>query len=246
AHDAGLPTLRLDHHRGLVEALHHIGEEPRGDQGHSFLLHLHGKAEPCGHLKVRGGQHELAPRGVHQHARERRDAGPGGDRPLNRLEGFGEHVAVAFHLHGKPPRLSAVIDVFQTSSSSGGRPLWTSGTPAAYRVDTTSRTCASSREGPAARVAGEDPILSVRPPYPPPIPTVMPQARPLARIRLVRSCTWRYVLPLAGIRLSIFLIPWRAVVWSRPKCSPILISERPVSSRSRYMATWRAVVSGRD
>src|SRR5205823_14553673 len=70
--------------------------------------------------------------------------------------------------------------------------------------------------------------------------------RLFALIFLVSSSTCRYTLPLAAMSPSIFLMPCRAVVWSRSNFSPILMSERSVSSRRRYMAMCRAVVRGRD
>ena len=47
--------------------------------------------------------------------------------------------------------------------------------------------------------------------------------------------------------LSILRMPCRAVEWSRRRtCSPIFTRLRPVHSRMRYIAMWRAVVSGRE
>ena len=74
ARDPGLATVRLHEDGGLLEALHHVREEPRRDERHPLPLNLHLEAEARRHLQVRGGQHQLGPRRVHQHTRQRRDA----------------------------------------------------------------------------------------------------------------------------------------------------------------------------
>ena len=58
--------------------------------------------------------------------------------------------------------------------------------------------------------------------------------------RAVSSCTRLYTDLSSRIRRAIFEVAWITVVWSRPpKCLPILGSEESVSSRERYIATWR-------
>src|SRR5207248_10039076 len=59
-------------------------------------------------------------------------------------------------------------------------------------------------------------------------------------IRAVNSCTRLYTERSSRIMRAIFEVAWMTVVWSRPpNCLPILGSEESVSSRERYIATWR-------
>src|SRR5207237_3626078 len=58
--------------------------------------------------------------------------------------------------------------------------------------------------------------------------------------RAVSSCTRLYTERSSRIRRAILEVAWMTVVWSRPPNSlPILGSDESVSSRERYMATWR-------
>src|SRR4029453_105734 len=59
-------------------------------------------------------------------------------------------------------------------------------------------------------------------------------------ILAVNSCTRLYTERSSLIRRAIFEVAWITVVWSRPpKCRPIFGSDESVSSRERYIATWR-------
>src|SRR5215211_4078831 len=59
-------------------------------------------------------------------------------------------------------------------------------------------------------------------------------------MRAVSSWTRLYTDLSSRIMRAIFEVAWMTVVWSRPPNSlPILGSDESVSSRERYMATWR-------
>ena len=59
-------------------------------------------------------------------------------------------------------------------------------------------------------------------------------------IRAVSSCTRLYTDRSSRIRRAILDVAWITVVWSRPPNSlPIFGSDESVSSRERYIATWR-------
>ena len=63
---------------------------------------------------------------------------------------------------------------------------------------------------------------------------------PVCLILAVRSWTRLYTVLSSEIRRVIFVVAWITVVWSRPPNSfPIFGSEASVSSRERYIATWR-------
>src|SRR5207249_5848546 len=69
---------------------------------------------------------------------------------------------------------------------------------------------------------------------------VRPQAQRFCLMRAVSSCTRLYTERSSRIMRAIFEVAWMTVVWSRPpNCLPILGSEESVSSRERYIATWR-------
>src|SRR5206468_9822619 len=58
--------------------------------------------------------------------------------------------------------------------------------------------------------------------------------------RAVSSCTRLYTDLSSRMRREIFEVAWITVVWSRPPNSlPILGRDESVSSRERYIATWR-------
>src|SRR4029079_3038160 len=58
--------------------------------------------------------------------------------------------------------------------------------------------------------------------------------------RAVSSCPRLYTVRSARIMFVILVFACKTVVWSRsPKCLPIFGSDESVSSRDRYMATWR-------
>src|SRR6266849_2663514 len=58
--------------------------------------------------------------------------------------------------------------------------------------------------------------------------------------RAVNSCTRLYTDLSSRMRRAIFDVAWITVVWSRPPNSlPIFGNEESVSSRDRYIATWR-------
>src|ERR1700680_3197547 len=58
--------------------------------------------------------------------------------------------------------------------------------------------------------------------------------------RAVSSCTRLYTERSSRISRAILDVAWITVVWSRPPNSlPILGSDESVSSRERYIATWR-------
>src|SRR5512141_1900441 len=60
------------------------------------------------------------------------------------------------------------------------------------------------------------------------------------RTRAVSSWTRLYTDLSSRIRRAIFDVAWITVVWSRPPNSlPIFGNDESVSSRERYMATWR-------
>src|SRR6266568_6714620 len=60
------------------------------------------------------------------------------------------------------------------------------------------------------------------------------------RTRAVSSWTRLYTDLSSRIRRAIFEVAWITVVWSRPPNSlPIFGSDESVSSRERYIATWR-------
>ena len=74
----------------------------------------------------------------------------------------------------------------------------------------------------------------------PPAPLEGPQKSPACLIRAVSSCTRLYTDRSSRIRRAIFEVAWITVVWSRPPNSlPIFGSDESVSSRERYIATWR-------
>src|SRR5205085_2415571 len=59
-------------------------------------------------------------------------------------------------------------------------------------------------------------------------------------MRAVSSWTRLYTDLSCTIRRAIFDVAWITVVWSRPpNCLPIFGSDESVSSRDRYIATWR-------
>src|SRR4029079_6108700 len=63
---------------------------------------------------------------------------------------------------------------------------------------------------------------------------------PRCLIRAVRSCTRLYTALASEMSRVIFAFAWRTVEWSRPPNSlPIFGSDASVSSRERYIATWR-------
>ena len=66
------------------------------------------------------------------------------------------------------------------------------------------------------------------------------EIHPRCLIRAVRSCTRLYTALSSEIIRVIFAFAWRTVEWSRPPNSlPIFGSDASVSSRERYIATWR-------
>src|SRR5262245_53300679 len=67
-----------------------------------------------------------------------------------------------------------------------------------------------------------------------------PQIQPACLMRAVNSCTRLYTERSSRIRRAILEVAWMTVGSSRPpKCRPIFGSDESVSSRERYIATWR-------
>ena len=68
----------------------------------------------------------------------------------------------------------------------------------------------------------------------------VPQFTRVCLMRAVRSWTRLYTDLSSEIRRVILDVAWITVVWSRPPNSfPIFGREASVSSRERYIATWR-------
>src|ERR1044072_879293 len=69
---------------------------------------------------------------------------------------------------------------------------------------------------------------------------IAPQTHRACLILAVSSCTRLYTDRSSRIMRAIFEVAWITVVWSRPpNCLPIFGSDESVSSRERYIATWR-------
>src|SRR5439155_3624033 len=228
AQDPGLSPLLLELHGRGLEALHHVGEEPRRHQRDPLLLHLNLEPKARRHFQVRGRQGQLSPRGVHQDAREGRDPGTGGDRSLDGLERLGQDVSIALEFQHVPPLpwfmfSPSVSRGCGVGGQSSVRPAYTAGTTRSLRWTEWGRK----------RVAPGGPRLvrDDRPMFPPAVHTVFllnshrteaptyvasvhrhTTPRPRDRIFLVSSWTCLYVLPRAGMSASIFLMPCNAVV----------------------------------
>src|SRR6266480_3338586 len=68
----------------------------------------------------------------------------------------------------------------------------------------------------------------------------LPHSYRTCLMRAVNSCTRLYTERSSRIRRAIFEVAWMTVVWSRPpNCLPIFGRDESVSSRERYIATWR-------
>src|SRR5438132_6090968 len=208
----------LDLHLLGRQELCELHEPPTGYDDRTGALDLSRDGRAQRELHIRRRELQVVAGGAKQDSREDLHRGTRRDRARDHRETLDEVVPPDCDLHPCPHWCFSFNHLKEPRSSN--RQCGRRGRQCARGIAAASGTCTGS--GDKSRFS------------------TCPTGYRTCFTRAVSSCTRLYTDLSSRIRRAIFEVAWMTVVWSRPPNSlPIFGSDESVSSRERYIATWR-------